>query len=98
MDPESKRLLEETHALVKDNHRLLRAVRRHQLITDFGKFFIWLIIILASVYSFQVYLRPLIATFSMVPGATASGPFGFPTSADIEKLINSFKAGEQPQE
>ncbi|MFM2330661.1 MAG: hypothetical protein RLZZ26_168 [Candidatus Parcubacteria bacterium] len=94
MDPELKHLVQETLALAKENHRLIKAVRRHQLFETYGKWILWLIVILASVYSFQVYLRPLINTYSKVTGTSATGPFGLPTSADIQKLIDSFKAGK----
>jgi hypothetical protein len=94
MDPELKHLMQETLALAKENHRLLKSVRRHQIIETYGKWVLWLILILASAYSFQVYLRPLINTYSKAVGTSASGPFGLPTSADIQKLIDSFKAGK----
>jgi hypothetical protein len=94
MDPELKHLVQESVALAKENHRLLKAVRRHQIVEFYGKWILWLIVILASAYGFQVYLRPLINTYSTATGASTTGPFGLPTSADIQKLIDSFKAGK----
>jgi hypothetical protein len=93
MDPEIKHQLEELHALVRDNHHLLRAIRRHQLIMDFGKFFLWLALVIAAFFFYQVYVRPQVDAFQ-VNGVTTHGPFGLPTFADLEKLINSYKAGQ----
>ena len=76
MDPEMKRELEEIHALAKDNHRLLRDMRRHQMWSTYGRVVIWLIVLASTLYVYQAYLAP----------------FGLPTSADIQKLINSYKA------
>ncbi len=92
MDPEVKRELAELHALVKDNHRLLRAVRRHQLLETFGKIVLWLIIFAASGYLYIQYLLPTVQKFIANPGATSTGLFGLPSSADLQKLIDSYKA------
>ena len=92
MDTETKRLLEETKALAKDNHRLLRAMRRHQLFGTVITVVFWLVILVAPFYLYQQYLQPLVAKFSATPGATASGLFNLPSSAELQKLINSYKA------
>lgn len=88
MDAEVKKQLEELHALVKDNHRLLRAVRRHQLLETFGKLVFWLIVFAASGYAYLYYLAPVVQKFVEHPSATT---FGFPSSADLQKLIDSSK-------
>ena len=92
MDPELKRQLEEIHALAKDNHRMLRAIRRDQWLGFIGRVVVWIIVITLPLYLYQQYLQPLVDKFSATPGAATTGPFGFPTSAQMEKLINSFKA------
>lgn len=91
-----KREMEEIHALAKDNHRLLRAMRRHQLLGTFGKIIFWLVILGGSAYWYQTYLQPLIVKFFAIgnPSSMASDLFNLPTSADVQKLINSFKAGQ----
>ena len=94
MDPELKRQLEEIHALAKDNHHLLRALRRHQLIGTFSKIAFWTILFGSSAYWYQTYLQPLISRFQATPGAATSDLFGFPSSAELQKLINSYKAGQ----
>ena len=94
MYPELKRLLEETHALAKENHRMLRAIRRDQWFGLIGKIIIWIIVLLLPLYLYQQYLQPIVSKFSAAPGAaTTSGLFGLPTTAELQKLINSFKAG-----
>jgi Trk-type K+ transport system membrane component len=92
MDPESKQLLEQTHALAKDNHQMLRAIRRHQWYGVIGTIIVWAIVLALPLYLYQQYLQPFVARFSAVSGTTTSGPFGFPTSAELQKLLNSFQA------
>ncbi|MDE2173117.1 MAG: hypothetical protein KGJ31_00740 [Patescibacteria group bacterium] len=95
MDPELKRLLEETHALAKDNHRMLRAIRRDQWFGLIGKIIIWIIVLLLPLYLYQQYLQPFVSKFTASPGTAApSGPFGLPTTAELQKLINSYKVGQ----
>ncbi len=95
MDPELRRLLEDTYALAKDNHRMLRTIRRHQLISAFGKVFIWLIIIAVAAYSYLAFLQPLVNKLH-IPGLSTvqSGAFGLSTTTPFGKLINSFQAGK----
>jgi Trk-type K+ transport system membrane component len=92
MDPESKQLIEQTHALVKDSHQMLRAIRRHQWYSFFGTIIVWIIVLALPLYLYQNYLQPFVSKFSATTGVTTSGPFGLPTSADLQKLLNSFKA------
>lgn len=90
MDPELQKTLDEIHALTKDNHRMLRAIRRDQVLSFFGKIVLWVIVLALPLYLYQQYLEPLASKFSATPGA-ASGFFGLPTSADFQKMINSYK-------
>ena len=94
MDTEVKHQLEEIHALAKDNHRLLRAMRRHQLFGTVVSIVFWLVVLITPFYLYQQYLQPLVAKFQATPGATASGLFNLPSSAELQKLINSYKAGQ----
>ena len=92
MDPELKRQLEEMHALVKDNHQMLRAIRRHQWWSFITTVIFWAVVLLAPLYLYQQYVQPIVAKFS-APGASTGG-FQLPTSTEVQKLINSFKAGQ----
>lgn len=92
MDPELKRLLEETHVLARENNRMLRAIRRDQWLGFFGRIIVWVIVLALPLYLYQQYLQPFVEKFSATSGTTTSGPFGFPTSVELQKLINSFKA------
>jgi hypothetical protein len=94
MDPEIRRLLEETKALTKDNHRMLRAIRRDQWFGFIAKIIIWAFVLALPIYLYRQYLEPIVSSFSTTTNTTTTGAFGLPTSADIEKLINSFKAGQ----
>ena len=90
MDPELKRQLEEIHALTKDNHHMLRAIRRHQWYSFMSTVVFWLVILVTPFYFYQQYVQPLVTQFSSTTGAPASGLFGLPTTAELQKLINSY--------
>jgi hypothetical protein len=95
MDPELKQQLEETRALTKDNNRMLHAIRRGQWLGLVGKIVFWAIILLVPLYIYQQYLQPIVSRFyptSSTGTSSTFGIFGFPTTADLQKLINSYKA------
>jgi hypothetical protein len=95
MDPESKRLLEDTFVLAKDNHRLLRAIRRHQLLSAYGKLLIWLILLISAALAYQTYLSQYVDQLLREgPSAFSSGGFDLSTTTLPGKLINSLKAGQ----
>jgi len=94
MDPELKQLLEQTHALAKDNHQMLRAIRRHQWYSFLSTVIVWVVVLALPFYLYQRYVEPLVSQFAAAPGETASGIFGLPSSVDMQKLINSFTAGQ----
>lgn len=73
---------------------MLRAIRRDQWIGFIGRVIVWIIVLALPLYLYQRYLEPIAAQFSATPGEFTSGAFGMPTSADIQKLINSLKAGQ----
>ncbi len=54
-----QRLLEETKALVKDNHSMLRAMRRDAWIGFGIKALFWLLVIVAPIYFLLPYLEYL---------------------------------------
>lgn len=86
--------MEEIHALAKDNHQMLRAMRRHQIYGLIWTIVVWVIVLALPLYLYQKYLEPIVTQFTETAGSANSGAFGLPTSAEIEKLINSFKAGQ----
>ena len=95
MDEETKRLLEETHALAKDNHRMLRAIRRGQFMSFISTFIVWVVVLALPLYLYQEYLAPTIAKISALSGVsttTTTGLFGLPTSTELGKIIDSIKA------
>jgi hypothetical protein len=93
MDPESKRLLEDTFVLAKDNHRLLRTIRRHQLISAYGKLVLWIILILLTLLSYQTFLKPYVDSLIINGAPGQSGTFNLSSTTPLGKLINSLKAG-----
>lgn len=95
MDPETKKLLEETHALVKDNHDMLRRIRRDQWLGFVGRVIVWAIVLALPLYLYQHYMQPIVSRFTGAPTATTTNMFGLPTYAELQKLISSYKAGQQ---
>jgi len=94
MDPEIKQLIEETHSLAKDNHRMLRAIRRSQWLSFFSTIIVWIVVLALPLYLYQQYLQPMLSKLSDVSGmstTTTSGFLGLPSSADLQKLIDSIK-------
>ncbi|HQT83041.1 MAG TPA: hypothetical protein PLW99_02750 [Candidatus Paceibacterota bacterium] len=92
MDPEIKRQLEEIHALAKDNHQMLRAIRRHQWYGVISTVIFWAVLLVAPLYLYQQYLQPIVDKFSVSAGVPATGPFGLPTFAELQKLLNPFQS------
>jgi hypothetical protein len=88
MDPELKRLLQETRALAAENLQVSKALRRAQIWGFLGKLVIWAIVLLLPLYLYQTYLMPIVSKFA--PSTSSPGIFGVPSSAELQKLIDSY--------
>ena len=73
---------------------MLRAIRRDQWFGFIGRLIIWAIVLVLPLYFYQQYLRPIIGKVTETTGIKTSGAFGLPTSAEVQKLINSFTVGK----
>lgn len=93
MEPELRRALDELHALTKDNHRMLRAIRREYWFGVVGRIVIWVLVLALPLFLYQQYVGPVVSNYFSAVGAKPSGPFGLPTSADIQKLLDSMNVG-----
>jgi len=96
MDEETRRLLDETHALAKDNHRMLRAIRRGQIMSFFSTLIVWIVVLALPLFLYQQYLAPTINKISELSGVsttTTTGLFGLPSSAQLGKMLDSVKSG-----
>ena len=72
MDPQSKKLLEETHALAKENNNMLHKIRHAQKTASFLRSIYWLIIIglgIGAFYFTQPYVES-VTTFFKDTGTT----------------------------
>ena len=99
ISPELKRELDQIQALEKDNNRMLRAIRRGQWLSTLWTILVWAIAISVPLYLYQQFLQPIVSKFYEPSGPTtttapSSRSFGIPTSAELQKLINSFTAGK----
>jgi hypothetical protein len=73
MDPESKKLLEDTFKLAKDNNVILRKIRRRQKWSSFMQVIYWLIIIGISVgafYLLQPYVNKMMTLYNQISGSS----------------------------
>ena len=94
MEPEIQKQLGEVHALARDNHRLLRAVRRHQLLSAFSGIIFWLFVLGSTGYLYQFYLKPLADKYSAAKNPSSSSGFLQTSSTEIQKLLHSGTAGQ----
>jgi hypothetical protein len=96
-DPGLERELEELHALVKDNHRMLRAIRRGQWMSFFSTVIVWVAVLALPLFLYQRYVEPIISQISSLSGTsptTASGLLNIPAFPDLGKMINSYTGGQ----
>lgn len=88
MDPEVKRILDETHALAKENHRILRAIRRDQWLGFVAKVVVWVIVLALPLYFYQQYVQPLLQKMSAPQtGTSSSGNLFLPGINDLRGLL-----------
>ncbi len=89
LDPEIKQELDALHALAKDNHRMLRAMRRDQWIGFVGKVVMWVLVLALPIYLYQHYLEPIYSALSAGHASSTPGFFGLPSSAELQNLLHS---------
>jgi len=67
VDPESKKILQDTLALTQENNNMLHSMRRSMRVQRIMSFLYWVFIILASLgayYFIQPYLDQLMSVYS----------------------------------
>jgi len=72
MDPESKKLLEQTLELEQDNNKMLRSMKRSMLWGRVMNILYWLIIIGISVgafYFIQPYFNKILSLYNSISGS-----------------------------
>lgn len=89
MDPEIRRLLEESLAIEKDNNAILRSMRHHQWMSFLTSVIFWVVIVALPLYLYRQYMQPIFDRFTT--NGTNTGTFGIPTSAELQKLLGSFQ-------
>lgn len=60
MDPEIKRLLEEIREIEKENHHLLKSLKRYQWYGFIWKILLWTSLIVIPVYFYQTYFAQIL--------------------------------------
>ncbi len=71
MDPESKKLLEDTLRLEQDNNKILHSMRRTMRFSSIMTFIYWIIIIGSAVgayYYFQPYFNKILGVYNSITG------------------------------
>lgn len=92
MDPETKKLLEHTAAMVDENNILLRKMNRRAKWESFMHIIYWILIIavtLGSYYFVEPYFQKIVSTYQAVQaGANKVNNFN-----PIDSLKNAFGGG-----
>jgi len=89
MDSESKKLLEETFELAKENNKMLRRVRGFQKWQSFWSILKILVVIgvsLGVVYYLEPYLEKAMSVFNQISGMKQSVD-----SASIQNMLKNIK-------
>ena len=77
MDPESKKLLEDTYALTEENNKMLHNIKRSMFLARIMSILYWLVIIGVSVgafYFIQPYIDQLMGVYGKASGVINSFP------------------------
>jgi len=72
MDPETKRLLEESLVITKENNEMLKKLVRNQKIANMYRIFYWSVIILSSVGAYY-FIKPYLSSMSNLYSGGISG-------------------------
>jgi hypothetical protein len=90
MDPESKKLLEETFALAEENNKILHSMRRSMRLARVMSVLYWVIIIGISVgafYFIQPYFNKIMDLYSSISGAEQKSNGGGNIVQDLLKKL-----------
>lgn len=85
--------LEELHALTRDNHRMLRAIRRDQWFGFFGKIIFWAIMLALPFYLYNEYVAPIVAKVSDVKDSAGEAVQN-PAFIQLQNLVKFFKSAK----
>jgi len=69
MNPEERQLLKETAELVRENHKILKSMRRSARFASFLRFIYWAVIlggVVASYYYIKPYIDPIINGYQSI--------------------------------
>ena len=89
MDPESKRLLQETFDLAEENNKILHGLRRSQRIASFMRILYWVIIISVTFWSFYL-IQPYINKVLELYNSVSSTEQKLKGSGSIQDLLKNF--------
>lgn len=94
---ELKKLLEENLAVAKDNNRLLREMRRNALLGLIAKTVLYLLLLGVPLLFLSSYIGPLMSAFTgqTSPESLPTGLFGVPSEAQLNQILEQYKAGYQ---
>ena len=83
-------LLRDLQDSVDENNRILRRMQRSNAISFWGKIIIWTLVIVLPI----LFLKPLLNTILPFAGygTPGVGSYGFPSQAEIQKLMEAYKA------
>ncbi len=87
---EIKKLLEDNLAVVQDNNRLLKLIRRDAFIGLGVKIALYAVLFGLPLFFLSQYLGPLLESFSAGSGAASGAALGIPTNEQIELFKQTY--------
>ncbi len=97
MDPETRKMLEDTYDLSRENNKMLKKMHRTAVWGNIFRVIYWVIIVGASVgayYYFQPVLEGLLSTYEGITSGIGGLGEGLP---DLSGLLNSFNISPNGQ-
>ncbi len=93
MQPEERELLQRTYALVEENNKILRKMRRSALVTSVFQIFYWVVIIglsFGAFYFIQPYINNIVGAYNAGVETLTGEPGKKESLTDVGNLTNFF--------
>ncbi|OGI96918.1 hypothetical protein A3I25_01140 [Candidatus Nomurabacteria bacterium RIFCSPLOWO2_02_FULL_42_17] len=96
MDAETKKLIEESLELARDNNKILRRMRRGQRISSIFRLFYWLMILGIALGAYY-YIQPYFSQAQKAYQNISEGLGNLPDVSNLNKVFNQIGGGKTPE-
>ncbi len=83
-------LLSEQLELARDTNKVVRSIRRANRIAFWAKLVLWSLVIVVPF----LFIGPILKAFLPTANGAALNIFDFPSSAEIQKVIQTYRTGQ----